>query len=152
MYRLRSARLQVMLGHAGGPFWERRDYGAWTIPKGEADKGEDPLAAALREFAEETGFVAEREPVSLGSVRQGARKLVVIWAVQGDPNLAEFCSNTFELEWPRGSGQIQAFPEVDRVEWFELGTARAKIMRPQIPFLDRLVDAVGHTSGRSFSR
>lgn len=140
--------VEVLLVHPGGPFWARKDDGAWSVPKGEYQEGEDPRAAAWREFEEETGLrPAAVEGLALGEVRQAGGKLVVVWAVEGDMDLTGASSNTFELEWPRGSGGIRSFPEVDRVEWMSVRRARAKLLRGQLPFLDRLLAAAG--AGRS---
>ncbi len=131
--------LEVLLVHPGGPFWARKDAGAWSIPKGEYDDDEDPLIAARREFAEELGqAVPEGAAVALGEVKQKAGKLVVAWAVEGDLDLAAVVSNTFEMEWPRGSGRMQEFPEVDRAEWFGLEEAAERILESQRPLLDAL--------------
>lgn len=139
--------LEVLLVHPGGPFWARRDAGAWSIPKGEVADGEDHLACARREFAEELGQPAPEGPaVDLGEVRQKAGKLVTAWAVEGDVDPAAITSNTFEVEWPRGSGRLQEFPEVDRAEWFDLEEAAARILEGQRPLLDALRAATGRSS------
>ena len=131
--------VEVLLGHMGGPFWAHRDGGAWSIPKGEYEPDEDALAAAEREFAEELGIAApDGTRIELGEVRQPSGKLVTVWAVEADIDLAGFDPGTFELEWPRGSGTLQAFPEIDRAEWFDLATARGKLVSGQVAFLDRL--------------
>lgn len=137
----RSARgVEVLLVHPGGPFWARRDAGAWSIPKGEVGEGEDLLAAARREFREETGFPLPRGPaVALGELRQRGGKIVHAWAVQGDLDPGGLRSNTFEMEWPRGSGRTRSFPEVDRAEWFDLAEARRRILPGQAGFLDALL-------------
>jgi predicted NUDIX family NTP pyrophosphohydrolase len=133
--------LEVMLVHMGGPFWSRRENGAWSIPKGEHGPGEDPLAAARREFSEETGLAAPAgDPIDLGAVRQRSGKLVHAWALEADLDVAAITSNTFALEWPRGSGRIQEFPEVDRAAWFELAAAREKLVTGQVPFLQTLAE------------
>jgi len=125
--------------HMGGPFWARRDAHAWSIPKGECEPGEEPLAAARREFAEETGLEAPAgEPLDLGSSRYGSGKLVRVWALEGDLDVSEIHSNTFALEWPKGSGTTRHFPEVDRAAWFQLELAREKLVKGQLPFLDAL--------------
>ena len=125
----------------GGPFWARRDDGAWSIPKGELDPGEEPLAAALREFAEELGHAPPDGPVvELGEIRQKAGKRVIGFALQGDFDPAQIVPGTFELEWPPRSGRRQEFPEVDRVAWFDLETAAAKIVRGQAALLERLAE------------
>lgn len=141
LYREVDGRVQVLLGHMGGPFWARKDSGAWTIPKGEYDANEDELAAARREFEEEIGMpVPATSFVDLGEVRQSGGKVVRAWAADGDLDAATAESNTFEIEWPPKSGRVQTFPELDRVEWFELDTARTKIVAAQRAFLDRLLD------------
>ena len=136
--RSSNGQLEVFLVHPGGPFWAQKDAGAWSICKGEYGPDEDPLAAARREFTEETGFVAEGEFVSLGRVRQKGGKEVAAWICRGDFDPALLRSNTFEMEWPPKSGRLQSFPEVDRAAWFTLEEARAKILASQLPFLDRL--------------
>jgi predicted NUDIX family NTP pyrophosphohydrolase len=143
LYRGAPPRLEVMLVHMGGPFWQRRDAHAWSIPKGECDPAEDPQATARREFTEETGLaVPAGEPLDLGALRQPGGKLVHAWALEGDLDVSEICSNTFELEWPRGSGTTRRFPEVDRAGWFDLSVAREKLVKGQIPFLDALAERV----------
>jgi predicted NUDIX family NTP pyrophosphohydrolase len=143
MYRRAGSTLQVLLVHPGGPYWRRKDEGAWSIPKGELAVGEDAGEAARREFTEETGFnlAAPLEP--LGEIRQRRGKRVTAFAVEGDIDVTAVKSNTFEIDWPPRSGKMQAFPENDRAEWFDLPTARAKILESQRPFLDRLAAAVG---------
>ncbi|WP_106537709.1 NUDIX domain-containing protein [Haloactinopolyspora alba] len=141
LFRRTGGDVQVLLGHMGGPFWARRDSGAWSVPKGEYGEDETAQAAARREFAEELGLpVPDGELVELGSVRQSGGKTVTVWALKGDLDPASVTPGTFELEWPRGSGRVQRFPEVDRVEWFTPATAREKIVSGQRPFLDRLLD------------
>ncbi|MBL7499623.1 NUDIX domain-containing protein [Frankia sp. CNm7] len=141
LYRSVAGEVEVLVGHMGGPFWARKDEGAWSIPKGEHEPDEDPRAAAAREFAEELGSAPPDGPwLELGTVRQSGGKIVTVFAVRGDLDPAAAVSNTFDLEWPRGSGRIRTFPEVDRVAWFDLPTARAKLVRGQLPFLDRLLD------------
>lgn len=131
--------LEVLLGHMGGPFWTRKDAGAWTIPKGEHAADDDPLQAARREFEEETGSVVAGDAmVDLGEVRQSGGKLVRAWAVEGDLDPASAVSNTFEMEWPPKSGRTQAFPELDRFAWFDITRAAQKIVAGQRAFLDRL--------------
>lgn len=135
--------LEVLLGHPGGPLFARRDEGVWSIPKGEYEPGEQPLAAAAREFTEETGQVPpSTERISLGEVRQASGKRVVVWAVAGDFDPAEMSSNLFEMEWPPRSNKISRFPEIDRVEWFSPEQARVKLSPAQVAFVDRLLDAV----------
>lgn len=144
LYRRRGDRLEVLLVHPGGPFWARRDQGAWSIPKGEYGAGEDPLAAARREFAEELGVEPPEGPVEdLGEVRQKAGKRVRAWGLEGELDTAAIDSNTLELEWPPRSGRTIEVPEVDRAEWFPLQEARAKINQAQTELLDRLARAAG---------
>jgi predicted NUDIX family NTP pyrophosphohydrolase len=143
LYRSAPSGLQVLLVHPGGPFWQRRDLGAWSIPKGEIAEHEDPLAAARREFREETGWSGEGDAVALGTVTQKGGKVVHAWAVRGDADPRELRSNTFEIEWPPRSGRMQAFPEVDRAEWFDLAEARGRILPAQAALLDALVAALG---------
>jgi len=141
LYRTANGALQVLIAHMGGPFWARKDDGAWSIPKGEHDPGEDPRAAAAREFTEELGAAPPAgQWVELGAARQSGGKVVTAYALRGDFDPATAVSNTFELEWPRGSGRIRSFPEVDRVAWFDLATARTKLVRGQVPLLDRLAE------------
>jgi predicted NUDIX family NTP pyrophosphohydrolase len=139
VYRLGADGLEVLVAHMGGPFWARRDAGAWSIPKGECEDGEDPLATARREFAEELGTAAPGgEPVALGEFRQPSGKVIISYAIRGDVDLAGFRSNTFALEWPRGSGVIQEFPEMDRAEWMTAERAAGKLVKGQVPILDAL--------------
>jgi len=143
LYRLRAGGPEVLLGHMGGPFWATKDDGAWSIPKGEHDAGEDPLAVARREFEEELGSpVPPGELVPLGAVRVTSAKVLTVWAVEGDLDPSATRSNTFELEWPPRSGRMQEFPEIDRAAWFGVAGARARLLRGQVPFLDRLLDDV----------
>ena len=139
MYRRRNAELEVFLVHPGGPFWAKKDLGVWSIPKGEYTEEEQPLAAAKREFIEETGFQPSSSFVELGEIRQPGGKHVTAWAFEGDCDPAALRSNTFEIEWPPRSGRQKEFPEVDRGAWFSITEARQRINRGQIPFLDRLV-------------
>jgi predicted NUDIX family NTP pyrophosphohydrolase len=129
---------QVLLAHPGGPLWAKKDAGAWTIPKGEIDDGEDPLAAARREFEEEMGQPVEGEFLALGEITQAGGKRVVAWAVRAEFEPATLRSNVFTLEWPPRSGRQQQFPEVDRAEWFDTATARRKLLPSQLPLLERL--------------
>ena len=140
LYRLREGRPQVLLVHPGGPFWSRRDERAWSIPKGECGPREDHLAVALREFEEELGQPAAVESlIRLGTVRQPGGKVVHAWAAAGDFDPAHLTSNTFQLEWPPRSGRVDTFPEIDRAGWFDIETARRKLLKPQQAFLDRLL-------------
>jgi predicted NUDIX family NTP pyrophosphohydrolase len=144
LYRRSEPGLEVLLVHPGGPLWARRDAGAWSIPKGEYEDGEDPAAAARREFAEELGSPApEGELIDLGEVKQRSGKLVRAWALPGNLDASAITSNTFELEWPPRSGRTREVPEVDRAEWFTLEEARERINPSQVPLLDRLERAVG---------
>jgi predicted NUDIX family NTP pyrophosphohydrolase len=139
LHRASDSGTEVLLVHPGGPFWARKDLGAWSIPKGELDGDEDPRACALREFAEETGTrLPDAALDDLGSVRQKSGKVVFGFAVAGDLDPSALTSNTFELEWPPRSGRMQAFPEVDRAEWFGTEEARAKLNPAQAAFVDRL--------------
>jgi predicted NUDIX family NTP pyrophosphohydrolase len=138
LYRRPQGHLEVFLAHPGGPFWTGRDLGAWTIPKGLLDPDEDPLAAARREFQEETGVTPVGPYVPLGHVRQKAGKVIHAWAWEGDANPATVTSNTARLEWPRGSGKWIEFPEVDRCEWFPPEAAREKLNPAQAEFVQRL--------------
>jgi len=142
LYRTYSG-LEVLLVHPGGPFWAKKDAGAWSIPKGEVEPGQDELATAEREFTEETGRpVPPGDRVELGEVVQAGRKRVVAWAVPGDLDPTDIVSNEFEIEWPPRSGQRRSFPEIDRAGWFSLDAARIKINPAQAQLLDRLVTAV----------
>src|SRR6266481_1424711 len=134
-----AKRKNVFLVHPGGPFWAKKDLGAWSIPKGEHSEGDDPLATAIREFAEETGTHPRGELRPLGEVTQPGRKIVTAFAVEGDFDPATLKSNTFELEWPPKSGRRATFPEVDRAAWFSLDMARAKILSGQREFITRLL-------------
>ncbi|ACU37302.1 NUDIX domain-containing protein [Actinosynnema pretiosum subsp. pretiosum] len=137
-----GGRTEVLLGHMGGPFWARKDAGAWSIPKGEVEDGEEPEDAARREFAEELGVPVPEGPLEpLGTVRQSGGKTVVAWALRGDLDPDTVTPGTFELEWPRGSGQLRAFPEVDRVGWFDLVEAARLVVTAQRGLLARLPGA-----------
>ena len=138
LYRIREAAIEVLLVHPGGPYWKNKDEGAWSIPKGEFLPEEDPLAAARREFFEETGVAIEGELRPLKPLRQPGGKIVHAWAVEADLDPATIVSNTFEIEWPPRSGRLQSFPEIDRGAWFSLPEARRKILRGQVPLLEEL--------------
>jgi predicted NUDIX family NTP pyrophosphohydrolase len=139
LYREHDGQREVLLVHPGGPLWSRRDVGVWSIPKGEYEPEEDPLAAARREFAEELGVAPpDGTPRELGEVRQKSGKLVRAWALRGELDASAIVSNTFALEWPPHSGSMQEVPEVDRAGWFTLELAREKINRAQIPLLEQL--------------
>jgi predicted NUDIX family NTP pyrophosphohydrolase len=138
LYKLIAGELHVFLVHPGGPFWARKDDGAWSIPKGEIDDGEDPLAAALREFREETGQSPTGTPVPLEPVRQAGGKTVLAWAMAADADADNVHSQTFSLEWPPRSGQMREFPEIDRAAWFDIETARQKVLKGQLGLLTQL--------------
>lgn len=138
MYRRKSGELQVLLVHPGGPFWKKKDAGAWFVPKGEIQPGEEELAAAQREFHEETGFTPAGEYLSLGDVRHKGGKRVVAWAFAGDCDPAAMKSNTFEMEWPPKSGKTSHFPEIDRAAFFSLAAATEKMHPAEFAFLQRL--------------
>ena len=138
LYRRRGAGIEVLLVHPGGPFWARKDLGAWSIPKGEYETGDDPLQAAKREFEEELGVVPVGECIDLGELVQPSRKIVRAYALQGDFDPSTLKSNLFEMEWPPRSGRTASFPEVDRAEWFTAAQAREKILSGQRGFIDRL--------------
>jgi predicted NUDIX family NTP pyrophosphohydrolase len=139
MYRRGAMGLELLLVHPGGPFWARKDLGAWSIPKGEYSETEDPRDVAMREFEEETGTHPRGELRPLGEVTQPGRKVVTAFALEGDFDPATLKSNTFELEWPPKSGRRASFPEVDRAEWFDIDFARQKMLSAQVELLDRLL-------------
>ena len=138
LYRLRDSGLEVFLVHPGGPFWTKKDAGAWSIPKGELEEGEDPLNAAKREFREETGFSVEGNFIPVTPLKQPGGKLVYAWAVERDCDAEAIKSNMFSMEWPPRSGKRAEFPEVDRAGWFTLEVAKEKILPGQVGFLDEL--------------
>jgi predicted NUDIX family NTP pyrophosphohydrolase len=144
LYRRALNGLEVLLAHPGGPFFQRRDDGHWTIPKGEVDPGEDLLDVARREFEEETGQPPpETDPLPLGSIVQKGGKVVHAWALEGDLDPAITASNTFTIEWPPGSGRQREFPEIDRVAWFDPAEARRRLKSTQVPFVERLEAELG---------
>jgi predicted NUDIX family NTP pyrophosphohydrolase len=156
IYRETSGAIEVFLVHPGGPFWARKDEGAWSIPKGEFEEGEDPLEAAKREFSEETGVALAGEFQPLAPLKQPSGKMVYAWMLKGDLDPARLKSNLFSMEWPRGSGRVREFPEVDRGGWFDLALAKRKILKGQLPFLDELQARVaaakpGQPDGRKTS-
>ena len=143
LYQVADARLRVLLVHPGGPFWAKKDLGAWSIPKGEYEEGQDPRAAALKELREETGLVlADIELIPLETVRQSSGKVVTAWAAEQDFDVTTLVSNTFELVWPKGTAPRE-FPEVDRAQWFEPREAREKLVTAQAAFVDRLIAKLG---------
>jgi predicted NUDIX family NTP pyrophosphohydrolase len=138
LHREKRGSLEVFLVHPGGPFWAKKDDGAWSIPKGEFGADEEPLDAARREFREETGLVVAGEYLPLTPIRQTGGKTVYAWAVRGDADAATAESNTFSMEWPPGSGKMREFPEIDRADWFEIDVAKRKILKSQLPLLEQL--------------
>jgi predicted NUDIX family NTP pyrophosphohydrolase len=141
LHRTTDAGVEVLLGHPGGPFWARKDDGAWSIPKGEYTEDEDPWQAAQREFREELGLSAPDGPrMALPPVKQAGGKLITAYAVRADLDVTHSRSNTFELEWPKGSGKFREYPELDRVSWFAIEEARTKLLKGQLPLLDRLLE------------
>lgn len=139
MFRIRDGKREVLLVHPGGPFWAKRDDGAWSIPKGEIEPGEKPIDVARREFEEELGAEPPGgDMTSLGSIRQAGGKVVHAWSARGAFDVAGLRSMTFSMEWPPRTGRMQEFPEVDRAGWFELSEARRKILNSQLPLLERL--------------
>ncbi len=149
LFRRRDGNVEVLLAHPGGPFFARRDWGHWTVPKGEVDNDDESLATAFREFGEETGHRVEDvavdpdlPPLDLGSVIQASGKRVFCWAVEGDLDPDRAISNTFEMAWPTARDRLQSFPEIDRVAWFPLAEARRRANRSQAEFIDRLVEAL----------
>jgi predicted NUDIX family NTP pyrophosphohydrolase len=143
LYRIVDHNLEVLIGHPGGPFWARKDDGAWSIPKGEYTEGEDPWTVAQREFEEELGKRPPDGPhIEFAPIKQPSGKVITVFAVRGDLDLEGTYSNTFELEWPKGSGNVKEYPEIDRVGWFSVAAARSKLLKGQQPFLDRLIAAL----------
>ena len=143
LYRGDGPGLEVLIGHPGGPFWARKDEGAWSIPKGEYAEGEDPWEAAQREFTEEIGMPPPEGPrIDFAPLRQPGGKVITAFAVRGDLDVAGAVSNTFTLEWPPRSGRLREFPEIDRVAWLDLPAARVKLLTGQRPLLDRLAEAL----------
>lgn len=144
-YRTAGSSVEVLIGHPGGPFWAKKDEGAWSIIKGEFEDGENAWEVAVREFREEVGKDIPEgvEPTLLGEIKQPSGKYVTTYSVEADLDLTGAISNTFELEWPRGSGKIQQFPEIDKVDWFTVAEARTKLLKGQVPFLDILMKEAG---------
>ena len=143
LYRKRDGALEVFLVHPGGPFWAKKDDGAWSIPKGEHGEGEDPLAVAKREFYEETGSQVSGDYLSLTPLRQPSGKMITAWGVEGEVDPASLRSNTFSMEWPPKSGKLEEFPEVDRGMWCDLATAHRKLLVGQRPLLNQLQQLLG---------
>jgi predicted NUDIX family NTP pyrophosphohydrolase len=148
LYRRRD-RIEVFLVHPGGPLWARKDAGAWSLPKGEFDAGEDPLEAAKREFLEETGTAVDGDFVPLSPVVQRSRKTVFAWAIEADVDVSQVKSNSFSMEWPPRSGKVEEFPEVDRAAWFEISEARNRIVGGQVSFIDQLEQLAGRSPASS---
>ncbi|PKP57323.1 MAG: NUDIX hydrolase [Candidatus Altiarchaeales archaeon HGW-Altiarchaeales-2] len=151
LYKFKNGKLHVLLVHPGGPFWQKRDNGAWSIPKGKIEENETPFDAAKREFKEETGFIVDGNFIELGELRQPSGKIVHIWALEKDVDETRSTSNMFALEWPKGSGKMQEFPEIDRVAWFDIEQARRKILNGQKGFIDLLVESVNYKVARAQS-
>ena len=144
LYRRSAGDLELLIGHMGGPFWAKKDAGGWSLPKGEVEAGEEPFAVALREFEEEIGSPCPAADfVPLGELRAGG-KVLVVWAAEGDLDASAIVSNTFELEWPPRSGRVQRFPEIDRAAWVPVAEAREKLVKGQLPFLDRLAERLAN--------
>lgn len=144
LFRRRGQSLEVFLVHPGGPFWQKKDLGAWSIPKGEYAEGEDPIAVARREFEEETSFQVEGELIPLADIKQPSGKIISAWALEGDCAAEDVQSNLFSMEWPPKSGKMQEFPEIDRAEWFRLEEAHRRIIKGQVGFLDQLAQKLGY--------
>jgi predicted NUDIX family NTP pyrophosphohydrolase len=142
LFRFKNEKLEVMLVHSGGPIWAKKDSGTWSIPKGLPEKNENPLDTAKREFKEETGFEVDGEFIYLGEIVQPSKKTVRVWALEKDLDVTNTVSNTFKLEWPKKSGKIQEYPEVDKADWFDIELAKKKIRKGQIGFIDRLIKTI----------
>lgn len=145
MYRRRNTAVEVLLVHPGGPFWAKKDDGAWSLPKGIIDPGEDDLLAAIREFEEETGFAAEGDFIALTPRRQPSGKIISAWAIEGDCDPSAMKSNTFTMEWPPRSGNMAEFPEADRIEWFDIESAKTKIIQGQRGFIEEFENFISRT-------
>ena len=144
LYRVADGSVEVLIGHPGGPFWAKKDEGSWSIPKGEYLEDEDPWKAAQREFAEELGKQVPNGPrIDIPALKQPGGKIITAFAVCGDLDLDGTVSNTFTLEWPKGSGNVREYPEIDRAEWVSVAEARSKLLKGQRPLLDQLLDAIG---------
>ena len=144
LFRFRNEKLEVMLVHPGGPFWDKKDYGVWSIPKGLPEGHENPLDTAKREFKEETGFAVDGEFIDLGELNQSSVKKVHVWALEKDLDITNVVSNKFAYEWPKDSGKIQEYPEVDKAGWFDIELAKKKIIKGQIGFIDKLIKIVNY--------
>jgi predicted NUDIX family NTP pyrophosphohydrolase len=146
LYRFKDSQLEVFLVHPGGPFWSKKDEGAWSIPKGEYEEGEDPFEVAKREFKEETGYEASGDFISLSPLKQPSRKIIIAWALEGDCDADKIKSNTFTMEWPPLSGKCAKFPEVDRAGWFSISVAKIKLLKGHVGFVEQLCEKVGYDS------
>ncbi|AKB78948.1 MutT-like protein [Methanosarcina horonobensis HB-1 = JCM 15518] len=144
LFRFRNEKLEVMLVHPGGPVWSKKDYGVWSIPKGLPEEHENPLDTAKREFKEETGFEVDGNFIDLGELNQSSNKIVHVWALEKDLDVTNIVSNTFTLKWPKNSGKIRKYPEVDRAGWFDIELAKKKIRKGQIGFIDRLIGILNY--------
>jgi predicted NUDIX family NTP pyrophosphohydrolase len=151
LFRFRDGILEVMLVHPGGPIWSKKDYGVWSIPKGLPEDHEKPLDTAKREFKEETGFEVNGKFIDLGELNQSRYKIVHVWALEKDLDVTNVVSNTFPLEWPKNSGKIHEYPEIDKAGWFDIELAKKKIRKGQIGFLDRLMDATNYSQNEKHS-
>ena len=151
LFRFRNDELEVMLVHPGGPIWAKKDHGVWSIPKGLPEKHETSLETAKREFKEETGFEVDGEFIDLGELKQPSKKIVHVWALEKDLDVTNVISNTFPLEWPKNSGKIQEYPEVDKAGWFDIELARQKIRKGQIGFLDKLTCLLNYSQKEKHS-
>ena len=140
LFKYEDGKLCLMLAHPGGPFWDKKDGEAWSIPKGLFEENEEPVEAAKREFKEETGYDVEGVLIELGSLKQTSRKIVHAWAVEQDIDVSKIISNTFSLEWPKNSGNIREYPEIDRCQWFGIAEAKSKILKGQAAFIDILIE------------
>lgn len=144
LFRFRNEKLEVMLAHPGGPFWAKKDKGAWSIPKGLLEENENPMDAAKREFKEETGFEVDGEFIELGELQQPSKKIVHAWALEKDLDETKIMSNTFTFEWPKNSGRVQEYLEIDKAGWFDIEQAKKKILKGQIGFIDKLVEITNY--------
>lgn len=145
LFRYKNSHLEVMLVHPGGPFWAKKDDGAWSIPKGLFEEGETPLEVAKRGFEEETGFDIDGEFIKLGELKQPSRKIVHAWALEKDLDVTKIESNTFELEWPRNSENVREYPEIDRGQWFSINQAKKKILKGQVGFIDAFIEKLKYS-------
>jgi len=145
LFRFRNEKLEVMLVHPGGPIWAKKDCGVWSIPKGLPEEHENPLDTAKREFREETGFEVDGEFIDLGELSQSGNRIVHIWALEKDLDITNIVSNTFTLQWPKNSGKIQEYPEVDKAGWFDIELSKKKIRKGQMGFIDKLMDAINYS-------